>query len=319
MKLLSAFNYHKITAAAREYSEFAAVYSLSKILQLMPLDRAADAFALLTKAVAKALGPYYRANNIARENISQVFPELTPAQIETMIMGMWDNFARLCVEYCHIETLIAEADQRIELHGAEILDQLRDDNKPALFFSAHMGNWEAANIAITRHGINLTKSYRAANNPKVKALIREQQLKVTPHLVAKGAHAARELLQAMKQGSHVMMLIDHKFVNGIAVPFFGRPAMTITELAKLALRFECPVVPIHTERLRGSHFKVVVEPPLTMPDKSLDRDQAVLDIMTKATQRVEQWILANGNLEVSQQWLWLHRRWLPADHKTQKL
>ena len=61
------------------------------------------------------------------------------------------------------------------------------------------------------------------------------------------------------------MLADQKLNEGIPVPFFGRPAMTATALALLALHFDCDVLPARVERLRGAHFRLTVFPPVPLP------------------------------------------------------
>ena len=91
--------------------------------------------------------------------------------------------------------------------------------------------------------------------------------------------------------------------DGIAVPFFGRDAMTAPALARLGLRFRCPIVPIRTERLDGARFRFTVLPPLEMADTG-DQAADVLTTMTRVNATIESWVRARP-----EQWLWLHRRW----------
>ena len=55
--------------------------------------------------------------------------------------------------------------------GAEHIDRLRDDGKPGIFFTAHIGNWELAGPAVTQRGLPLGVVYRAANHPTVERLV----------------------------------------------------------------------------------------------------------------------------------------------------
>lgn len=91
--------------------------------------------------------------------------------------------------------------------------------------------------------------------------------------------------------------------DGIAVPFFGRPAMTAPALAQFALRFDCPVVPARVERLGGARFRLTIQPPLEI-QKSGDRQADVLAAMTEVNRIIEGWVRDRPD-----QWLWLHRRW----------
>ncbi|MGH6975804.1 MAG: lysophospholipid acyltransferase family protein, partial [Stellaceae bacterium] len=115
----------------------------------------------------------------------------------------------------------------------------------------------------------------------------------------------RDLLRHLHQGGHVAMLVDQKMNDGIAVPFFGRDAMTAPAIARLALRFNCPIVPVRVERLTGAHFRFTVLPRLELTDRR-DTADNVLATMTRITALLEEWIVARP-----EQWLWLHRRWPP--------
>ncbi|MFO1188759.1 MAG: lysophospholipid acyltransferase family protein [Alphaproteobacteria bacterium] len=116
------------------------------------------------------------------------------------------------------------------------------------------------------------------------------------------------MMEALAQGATVVMLADQRMNNGITVPFFGIPAMTASALARLAFRFDVPVVPVQTERLAPATFKVTVEEPLDVPRSgNAAIDEAAM--MTAVNNRIEAWIRARP-----EQWLWLHRRW-PRDAK----
>jgi KDO2-lipid IV(A) lauroyltransferase len=125
-------------------------------------------------------------------------------------------------------------------------------------------------------------------------------------MFAKGAAGGRGALAHLASGGTLGMMMDQKMNDGIAVEFFGRPAMTAPALARLALRFECPVIPIHVERLGAARFRVVCEPPLRAPATG-DRDRYVHEMTRAVNQTIESWIRAHP-----ESWLWLHRRWPPA-------
>jgi KDO2-lipid IV(A) lauroyltransferase len=99
------------------------------------------------------------------------------------------------------------------------------------------------------------------------------------------------------------MLVDQKMNDGITVPFFGRPAMTAPAIARLGLRFQCPLLPIRVERLQGARFRLTVLPALDIVDTG-DAAADVLSTMTRVNAVIESWVRARP-----EQWLWLHRRW----------
>lgn len=98
-------------------------------------------------------------------------------------------------------------------------------------------------------------------------------------------------------------MVDQKLNNGIAVPFFGRDAMTAPALAQFALKYDCPVIPVRVERLSDANFRMTFYPALTIIPTE-DREADVLRIMTEVNAIMEGWIR-----ERPAQWLWLHKRW----------
>ncbi len=272
------------------------------LLRLMPLDMADAAFGRL----ARAMGPVLPHSRRAHEGLSLAFPAMPVPRRAAIVAGMWDNLGRVVVEYVHLDTILREAERRVEIVGAEHLDALRDDGRPGLLFSAHLASWEMVTVAALMRRLPVQVVYRNANNPHVDAHVRRLQSVSGVELIRKGPRGARRLMEVMRQGGHVILLVDQKMNDGIAVPFFGLPAMTAPALAQLAYRFDCPVVPVHVERLDGAHFRVVVEPPLALPQTG-DKAADVLAVMTEVNRRVEGWIAARP-----EHWLWLHRRW-PKD------
>ena len=173
-------------------------------------------------------------------------------------------------------------------------------------FSGHFANWEVFGPLASALGVDFALIYRAPNNPLVRWLIQAVR-RLPPELqVPKGANGARMAIAALKRGGQLGMLVDQKMNDGIAVPFFGRPAMTPTALAQLGLRFDCTIIPLCLERLDGCRFRLSFFPPMELP-RTGDRRRDVLEAMTQVNRMLEDWIRDRPG-----QWLWLHRRW-PAE------
>jgi KDO2-lipid IV(A) lauroyltransferase len=265
------------------------------LLRLLPVDAASG----LAGAVARTLGPRLKVSDQARRNLRRALPALDDAAIERVVVGMWDNLGRVVGEYPHLRRLGAT---RVELVGAEHLQGLRDDGKPGICFSGHLGNWELLPVMTARHGVRLSNVYRATNNRQIDRLLRILRTD-SAELIPKGATGSRRVIAALGRGAHLGMLIDQKMNDGIAVKLFGRDAMTAPALAQLALKYDCPVLPGRVERIRGAHFRMVVEPPLVLP-RSGDRRADTSALMAAVNLQLERWIAARP-----EQWLWLHRRW----------
>src|SRR5207302_10059234 len=193
-------------------------------------------------------------------------------------------------------------DGRVEPAGSEHLDRAIAAGRPVIIFGGHLGNWEIAALAAGQYGIDVAQIYRAANNTLVDRMIARFRGSDS-EFIPKGRVASRRALAALKRGAHLTLLVDQKLNDGIAVPFFGRAAMTAPALALLALHFDCAVLPARVERLRGPHFRLTIYPPLPL-SRSGDRHADVAAVMATVNRTLEGWIR-----DRPEQWFWLHRRW----------
>ncbi|MDP6175773.1 MAG: lysophospholipid acyltransferase family protein, partial [Rhodospirillales bacterium] len=194
----------------------------------------------------------------------------------------------------------------VEIVGAGIIDVIRDDQKPGLFFSGHMGNWELAALGMTRRGLPVHVAYRAANNPLVNKIFQRQRDASGSEFFAKGADGAKHALKTLGEGGHVAMLVDQKMNDGISVPLLGIDAMTAPAIAHFAIRHQCPVVPTRVERLEGARFRLTFYPPIEAPGTG-DRLADTQTFMSTVNDLLGEWIK-----ERPEQWLWVHNRWPPV-------
>jgi KDO2-lipid IV(A) lauroyltransferase len=266
---------------------------------LLPLDRASA----LGGALARRIGPALAISGRARRNLRRAFPDLPEIEIERIVTGMWNNLGCVAAEYPHLrEIRVFEPGGRVETHGFEHMDRAVAAGRRMIIFSGHIANWEIGLLAAVQYGISVAQIYRAANNPLVDRMITRFRGDAG-ELIPKGAVAARRAIAMLRHGGHLTMLADQKMNDGIPVAFFGRPAMTSSALAALALRFECDVLPARVERLAGAHFRLTVFPPLPLP-RSGDHHADVAALMAQVNETLEAWIRARP-----EQWFWLHRRW----------
>lgn len=125
----------------------------------------------------------------------------------------------------------------------------------------------------------------------------------------------RRLLEVLKRGETLGLLCDLEVrrLAGEFLPFFGRPALTMTAPAALARAGGVPLVPIRciARRVGGREHVLHVEPPLAL-DPDLDRHQAARDLLTRMNATFERWIR-----ETPEQWAWHQHRWRtsPGEHE----
>ncbi len=289
------------TAAQRRFKRLFAypaqavlVYALFYFFKLLPLDTASR----FGGWVGRTLGARLGTNKKVKRNLTNAMPELTAAQRDAIISGMWDNLGRIMAEYPHLDEMEGA---RTEVIGREHLEAAT--GKPHIIVSGHFANWEVLPVTAAKQGLLLQLVYRHANNPYVEKLLRKARAPSGGKLARKGFEGARSVHGALKNNQAVAMLIDQKHNKGLPIPFFGRPAMTATAVAELALRYNAPIILCFIERLNGANFRMIINPPLPMPAGMSETD-AVRDILTRLNAQLEEWIRAHPA-----QWLWLHRRW----------
>src|SRR6202166_4549488 len=121
--------------------------------------------------VARLIGPVMREQKIGRANLTTAFPEKSPAEIETILAGVWDNLGRVGAEFAHLDHIWEHdpahpEDSRIEIdtRSYELFTQLRLDGKTALIFASHLGNWELPAVAAGAHGLDASILFRRPNS-----------------------------------------------------------------------------------------------------------------------------------------------------------
>jgi KDO2-lipid IV(A) lauroyltransferase len=293
--------------------------ALSRMIEVIMVGvvRAVFAFARLIgpersgnlgAGIATLIGPLLPAHKTAMANIRAVYPHKTDAEVRAVARGAWDNLGRTGGEYPHLADLFdfdpdSLVPGRTEVDGIEHFLALRDDGKPGIIFSAHLGNWELPAICAARFGLDATAVFRPPNDPAIARVLHEIRAGTMGGLEAARQGAAFAMQGALEKGGHLGMLIDQHFTRGVIVDFMGRPALVNPILGKFARRFDCPVHGVRVIRLPDHRFRLQLTPALEMP-RDPDGEINVQGAMQAMTSVVEGWVRENPA-----QWLWMHRRW----------
>ena len=256
--------------------------------------------------VARAVGPLLPVSRVADANLRHAMPELDEAARRRVVRLVWENVGRTVGELANLDRLRrSDAGPGWEIAGEEHVQAIAAAGGPAIMVSGHLANWELLTPAGAACGLRIGGFYRAAGNPHVDRIIcavRDRAMPGVP-LFPKGAAGARAAFAHLRGGGVLGILADQKLNDGIRATLFGHPAMTAPAAASFALRFRCPVVPLHVERLAPARLRIVCEPPLPLPDSG-DRDADILALTEAINRRLEAWVRARPG-----SWLWLHRRW----------
>src|SRR6476469_1671806 len=260
--------------------------------------------------IARLIVLVMREHKIGRANLTAAFPEKSPAEIETILAGVWDNLGRVGAEFAHLDH-IWEHDpaypeqSRIEIlpRTHELFAQLRLDGKPALIFASHLGNWELPALAAVAHGLDASILYRRPNIASADRAIQEIRAVKMGTLIPAGRDAPLKLAQALQNGQHVAMLVDQYLTSGVEVTFFGRKTRANPMLARLLRQIECPIHGVRIIRLPNHRFRAELSDEV-QPVRDASGQIDIQGTMQAITDVIEGWVR-----EYPDQWLWLHRRW----------
>jgi KDO2-lipid IV(A) lauroyltransferase len=277
---------------------------LIRLLRRANPDKASD----LCGALARRIGPFLPTHRIGQTNLRAAFPEQDAAWIEATLRDAWENLGRVAGEYVHMARIwdfdFAHPNSgRIQSDSIALFDQLRTDGKPAICFAAHLANWELPAIAAAAHGLPSAVVYRMPNNKAVAKEIIRIRAPLMGRLIRTRAQAAIEMAAALSAGEHLGMVVDQHFSRGVDVTFFGRRCKANPSVARLARRFDCPVVGVRVIRLPDHRFRIDGFGPYELPrgaDGQIDI-QATTQMITDV---IETWVREHPG-----QYLWFHRRW----------
>ncbi|WP_375283022.1 lysophospholipid acyltransferase family protein [Marinicauda pacifica] len=279
------------------------------MFRAMGLERASVA----GSALLRRIGPLSGAHHVARVNMRIAFPDAHERELDSLLDAMWDNFGRVLGEFPNMDRFdMSVRSQQVTVEGAEILEDIGRSKAPTVLFSGHFANWEMIGATLAQHLKSCRITYRHANNPIIdRRIIAQRQAYGVRILTPKGGSGAKEMLAALQAGNPVGLMNDQKMNDGIAAPFFGRPAMTASGPARLAQRYDAPLVPMSVRRVEGTRFHVKVHEPLDTPEGS--GNEAILQTVTRINEFIEARIL-----EAPEQWFWVHRRFEKPLYKKPK-
>jgi Kdo2-lipid IVA lauroyltransferase/acyltransferase len=267
-------------------------------------DRASD----FCGTVARRVGPWLPQHRIGQANLRAAFSDKDAAWIEATLRDAWENLGRVAGEYVHMAQIaMIDPDHpdvgRVRTENVPMFLALRDDGQPALCFSAHLANWELPAVAVADHDMPTAVVYRMPNNKAVAREITRIRAPLMGRLIRTRTQAAVEMAAALSAGEHLGMLVDQHFSRGVDVTFFGRRCKANPTIARLARRFDCPVVGVRVVRLPHHKFLIDGFGPYELPrDAQGEVDVAAATQMI--TDVIEGWVREHPG-----QYLWFHRRW----------
>lgn len=276
---------HRLLREALWRLDFVLVWLVTKLARLLPIDMASR----FGDAVGRWIGPKLKQKTaIYRANLAIAFPELSSAELDALVIRAWGRSGRVMAEYPHLATILAE-DARLQIDIREPIETYQNPTRPCVIVTAHQSNWEVVCSAMAKLKIPNASLYSPPTNPLLDRMLLDSRRALNCELLP-AENSARLLMRALKQGRTAAMVMDRRVDEGKPIPFFGRDKLSTIMPAKLALKFNCDLVPVQVERLQDAHFRVTFHAPVQPSDPGADETEQAIDMIQQVNHHFEQWI-----------------------------
>ena len=249
-----------------------------------------------------------QTRRLALHHLALAFPEKPEAERRDIARRMFMHLGCSAMEITSIASYQERFADYIRMREPEVLRAAVAKGKGIVFVTGHLGNWELMARLVAKLGAPVSAVAKRGGDERLMGLIERWRADGgVATLWREDPSTARALLRVFKEGRVLGLLVDQDTkVQGVWVPFFGRPAYTPRAPADLALRTGAPILvgTSHrpTERAGdGLVFEVTEVPYDPAP---ADREAEVLRI-TAACQA----LLEDAIRRHPADWVWMHERW----------
>ncbi len=231
-----------------------------------------------------------RESRVARRNLDMVFADLLPSQREDLHRAILRTTARQALETLRFWTRPPAENLALlrERHGEALYDAALASGKGVIVAAPHFGNWELLNQWLSSRG-PIAIVYRPPESATGDAFLQRVRGADNIRQVRAEGPAVRQLWKVLKDGGAVGILPDQqpKAGDGEFAPFFGKPALTMTLVSRLAERTGATVLFAWCERIGpGPDFALHVRPaPAGIADADPQAAVAVLNAMVEQIAR----------------------------------
>lgn len=289
--------------------EYWLIRSIGGLARGLPRSLGQRVFAGLGALAGEVLS---RDRRRAVENMAIAFPEVPSMIREAMVRAMFKNLGRNVFEFLKLEGSSSEERmERVEkVEGFDHFQRAYGLGRGVVVITGHIGCWELLPAYFSARGYPLAVVGRRMRVERLDERLSSIRSSVGVTTLDRDA-SPRTMVETLRRGSLLGVLIDqHTRVPGIYVPFFGRPALTPTAVAKLSVMTGAPILPMGIFlKARGKHV-IHVLPPVAPPEAATTREEAIHTLTERCSRAVEDLIRIDPK-----QWVWFHDRWREPEER----
>lgn len=192
----------------------------------------------------------------------------------------------------------------VTITGLEHLNKARAGGMGVIGLGAHMTGFLLLTIRLANSDVPFVVPTKDPRNEMLKRKLRGwRDVSNVKYIdVDTPDKGKRRISNSLAANKLVYLIADErKKRGGIAVPFFGRDALTAVGPAVFSLKTGAPIVPIFIAKKAGG-FVITILPSLKRPEG--DGEHAVYELTLRANRAIEDFIRS-----YPEQWTWVQQRW----------
>ena len=257
----------------------------------------------LVRRVAPGLGRVLgilmpRRRRVAEVNLAICFPNLDAAQRAGLLRAHLRSLGLSVFEFLRAWWgPLAPLDQGFELVGLEHLEAARADGRGVLLIGPHFMTLETCTRLLCQFA-PIAGMYRPHETKAMDWAVRHGRLRHATAMFARDE--LRPAIRHLKGGGILWFAPDQETRRGdsVFVPFFGRPAWSLTSTHQMARLSGARVLPLFHQRLPDGRYRMEIGAPLEdFPTRDPVADTARVMALLEDTIR-----------RAPEQYLWMHKR-----------
>ncbi len=275
--------------------------ALILLLGLLPLGLLAPLGSCLGRCVFRLAASERKK---CLRNIATAFPELSPGEGRRLGSEVFAHFGREALAMVRYRNWSREkVVQLVErIDGWEHFESAHSRGKGVLIVTAHLGNWEVLAACFAAR-VPVAVVAQKLYDPRFDDLITRLRERWGSEVIQRGV-ALKGILRALSRGKTIGTLCDQDTgMDGVFVPFFGRPAWTQSGVVRVARRTGAPLVPCFIVREANGRYRIFIEPAIAIPEAG-DETAIIRDAVRSFTEIIERRVRMHP-----EQWVWMHERW----------
>ena len=278
------------------------IRGIAFLVQRLPLETALG----WGRGMAAGVYCFNKRRRVAYVNLKAAFPESTVQERKQWIREMFQHLGMSAIEMMRFPILRKEEVGRLVSTNPHYETYLshRRSGKGSILLTAHLGNWEFAQIQEGLRGRPITVLVRRQKHPRLDQLLNSFRQYYGSVSVGTGKTGIRDLIKTLREGGCVGMAADQSGGDdGVWVRFFGRLTTSPRGPIALALKLGVKVLPVFMVRQNGPFHQLIFEPPLEL----VQTGDPEKDLQVNAQKYIQ--LLESYITKYKSQWLWGHKRW----------